>query len=236
MYQPLIKFHPYPAIITQVLTIFVLPAMTEEQLNILRKYFPAPPLPSVAQWIPRYGVYLCITRARRSKHGDFTLAPVRGMHRITVNGSLHPYAFLLTFVHELAHLRVLKRYGSRVMPHGAEWKTEFRALMLALDLRAIYPSDVLVPLADYLKNPKASSDRHTALAMALERYSQPEVREAEMTMVSELPAGAHFLFRGQREFVLGEKRRRLYLCTEIDTGRKYLFQPHIRVKLKTNDE
>ena len=57
-----------------------------------------------------------------------------------------------------------------------------------------------------------------------------------MTMVSELPAGGHFLFRGQREFVLGEKRRRLYLCTEIDTGRKYLFQPHIRVKLKTNDE
>ena len=108
--------------------------------------------------------------------------------------------------------------------------------MLTLDLRAIYPSDVLVPLADYLKNPKASSDRHTALAMALERYSQPEAREAEMTMVSELPAGAHFLFRGQREFVLGEKRRRLYLCTEIDTGRKYLFQPHIRVKLKTNDE
>lgn len=140
-----------PAALHSAFSIFVLPAMTEEQLNILRKYFPAPALPSVAQWIPRYGVYLCITRARRSKHGDFTLAPVRGMHRITVNGSLHPYAFLLTFVHELAHLRVLKRYGSRVMPHGAEWKAEFRALMLTLDLRAIYPSDVLVPLADYLK-------------------------------------------------------------------------------------
>lgn len=27
MYQPLIKFHPYPAIITQVLSIFVLTSM-----------------------------------------------------------------------------------------------------------------------------------------------------------------------------------------------------------------
>lgn len=217
--------------------------MTEQQLDILRKYFPAASLAMVARWIPQYGVYLSVTRPRSSKHGDFTLSPVRGMHRITVNGSLNPYAFLLTFVHELAHLAVLQRYGSRVSPHGTQWKDTFRALMLSLDLRAIYPGDILVPLADYLKNPKASSDRHTALATALAGYvrcSTGEIVRMEPQrqdpMVCELAAGDRFLYRANRVFVLGEKRRRLYLCTETLTGRQYLFQPHVRVKLKPKDE
>lgn len=209
--------------------------MTEQQLEILRKYFPQAAVASVADWIPRYGVFLSVTRPRTTKHGDFTLSPVRGMHRITVNGSLGPYAFLLTFVHELAHLLVLERYGARVGPHGPQWKDTFRTLMLSLDLRAIYPPDVLAPLADYLKNPRASSDRHTALALALGRYAQGSERDSE-PMVCQLPAGTRFLFRGGREFVLGEKRRRLYLCTDVTSGRQYLFQPHVRVKIKEKDE
>lgn len=214
--------------------------MTEQQLDILRKYFPAPALGAVVRWIPQYGVYLSVTRPRASKHGDFTLSPVRGMHRITVNGSLNPYAFLLTFVHELAHLAVWQRYGTRVSPHGPQWKDTFRALMLSLDLRAIYPPDVLVPLADYLKNPKASSDRHTGLAAALARYVRQGSGQAALCpadpMVGELDPGTHFVFRDKREFVLGEKRRRLYLCTDTATGRRYLFQPHVRVKIKPKDE
>lgn len=214
--------------------------MTERQIAILRKYFPAAAVPMVAAWIPKYGIFLSVTRRRSSKHGDFTLSPVRGMYRITVNGSLNPYAFLLTFVHEVAHLVVLKEHGARVQPHGEQWKDTFRALMLSLDLRNIYPADLLVPLADYLKNPKASSDRHTALALALARYNTTgngeDAAASPGTMVCELPPGTHFLFRGDREFVLGEKRRRLYLCRELSSGRQYLFQPHVEVKIKETDE
>lgn len=38
MYQPLIKFHPYPAIITQVLTIFVEDRMRLEIKNIRNEF------------------------------------------------------------------------------------------------------------------------------------------------------------------------------------------------------
>lgn len=213
--------------------------MTEQQLTILRKYFPAPAVQAVADWIPRHGVFLSVTRRRTTKHGDFTLSPIRGMNRITVNGSLNPYAFLLTFVHELAHLVVLKKHGAHVQPHGKQWKDEFRSLMLMLDLRTIYPHDILVPMADYLKDPKASSDRHTALALALKRYDAPgegDGESADDPMICELAPGVRFLFREKREFVLGEKRRRLYLCTDVSSGRQYLFQPHIRVKIKDDDE
>ena len=217
--------------------------LTEKQMAILGKYFPPKAVPVVAEWIPRFGIYLNITKKRSSKHGDFTLTPVKGIYRITVNGSLNPYAFLLTFVHEVAHLSVLQNYGRSAAPHGQQWKDTFRSLMLSLDLRAIYPHDILVPLADYLKNPKASSDRHTSLALALASYDDYGRKISTQTgnsrMVSELSPGQGFVFRENKEFVLEGKRRRLYLCREIKTGKQYLFQPHASVrpmKQEKNDD
>ena len=102
--------------------------LTEKQMAILGKYFPPKAVPVVAEWISRFGIYLKITKERFSKYGDFTLTPVNGMYRITVNGSLNPYAFLLTFVHEVAHLSVLQNYGRSVAPHGQNGKIRSAAL------------------------------------------------------------------------------------------------------------
>lgn len=38
MYQPLIKFHPHPAIITQVLSIFVKPIPKKQEKPILKTH------------------------------------------------------------------------------------------------------------------------------------------------------------------------------------------------------
>lgn len=214
----------------------------EEHKQILGKYFPEMAVERVSEWIMRYGIFLNITKERTTKHGDFTFAPVRGMQKITVNGTLNPYAFLLTFTHEVAHLVVFKQNGRSILPHGHQWKDAFRTLMLSLPLTQIYPKDILVPLADYLKNPKASSDRHTALCVALSSYDiygkKIENGENEIKTVAELREGDRFVFKENIEYLLGTKRRRLYLCTRIDNGKKYLFQPHALVrKLNTdNDE
>lgn len=37
MYQPLIKFHPYPAIITQVLRIFAVPKLPTNKFRIIER-------------------------------------------------------------------------------------------------------------------------------------------------------------------------------------------------------
>lgn len=218
--------------------------LTEKQMAILGKYFPPKAVPVVAEWIPRFGIYLKITKERFSKYGDFTLTPVNGMYRITVNGSLNPYAFLLTFVHEVAHLSVLQNYGRSVAPHGQQWKDTFRSLMLSLDLRSIYPHDILVHLADYLKNPKASSDRHHSLPLVLasyDKYGRKILRQTgDNLAISELSPGDGFIFQENKEFVLERMRRRLYLCREIKTGKQYLFQPYTSVRFlkqeKNNDD
>ncbi|MDD4820367.1 MAG: sprT domain-containing protein [Flavobacteriales bacterium] len=213
--------------------------ISEQHKKILLKYFPEQAVEIVAMWIMKYGILLNITKERATKHGDFTFAPVRGMQKITVNGTLNPYAFLLTFTHEVAHLLVFKQYGKSLLPHGQAWKDTFRTLMLSLPLTQIYPRDILVPLADYLKNPKASSDRHTELCIAFSHYdmygNKVENGENEMFSVESLTAGDRFFFKENTEYVLGTKRRRLYLCTRVDNGKQYLFQPHALVRKINTD-
>jgi hypothetical protein len=50
--------------------------------------------------------------------------------RITVNVNLNPYNFLVTYLHEVAHLEVYRQYKRRQPPHGKAWKTHFRLLLI----------------------------------------------------------------------------------------------------------
>ena len=47
-------------------------------------------------------------------------------HRISVNGNLNKYSFLITLIHELAHLLTFTQYKNRVDPHGRNGR-EFMA-------------------------------------------------------------------------------------------------------------
>ena len=47
-----------------------------------------------------------------------------------MNGDLNPYSFLITTLHEFAHLHTFQQHGNRVNPHGDEWKTNFRKLLI----------------------------------------------------------------------------------------------------------
>ena len=44
--------------------------------------------------------------------------------------NLNPYRFLMTLVHEVAHLVAFQKYGRAIKPHGKEWKFTFQTLML----------------------------------------------------------------------------------------------------------
>ena len=210
----------------------------EAHIKTLSKYLPAKSLQAVYDMIPRYGIHLEITRTRESRHGDFRYDPTCGKYHITVNGSLSPYAFLLTFIHEVAHLVVHKEKGYVERPHSQAWKDTFRCLMMSLPLEDIYPDDILPHLLDYLKNPLATADRHNALSRALGSYDSYG-KKIEMTddvsHIENLVAGDEFIFREKR-YTLGTKRRRLYLCTSAENGRQYLFSPLAQVKKIKHDD
>lgn len=196
----------------------------ETNKEILKKYLPEQAFEKVAQLIDRYPCRLKIVAKRNSKHGDFRRFN-DGIVQITINNDLNPYRFLLTLVHEYAHLVTFQEY-KKVKPHGREWKNNFKLLMLPFLSPEIFPDEIMGLLAKYLINPKASSDGDINLSLALRSYD----RITDKTLIFEVPDKSRFQYRN-KTFVKGKLRRTRYECTELHTHRKYIFHPHAEVEL-----
>lgn len=193
----------------------------------LKDYLPESTFPLVMSYISRYKVSLTITRARRSILGDYR-RPYNGKgHRITVNGDLNPYAFLLTLLHELAHLLAFENYGHHIAPHGKEWKQSFRHILEKLNAPEIFPNDVAGAIQKYMRNPAARSCSDDQLVRTLRKYDIP--RDG-ICLVEELEEGAQFLVPGGERFKRGRKLRKRYECKSLKTGHLYLFSPLYEVK------
>ncbi|AOW20300.1 SprT-like domain-containing protein [Urechidicola croceus] len=194
---------------------------------ILQKYIPEASLNLVINLLDTYPHKLKIVNQRQTKHGDFRLTK-GGKYQITVNNNLNQYQFLLTLIHEIAHLATHMNY-KRVQPHGKEWKKTFQHLMLPFLNPEIFPIEVLPHLAKYLKNPKASTDSDVNLALALKQYSE----KSDKSFIFEIPLGENFIFKN-RIFRKGNKRRTRYECLEINTKKLYLFNQNAEVDLAEN--
>src|SRR5690606_17244467 len=162
-----------------------------------------------------------------TRHGDYRRMP-NGLHQITVNASLNKYRFLITLVHEIAHLVAFERYGRKILPHGQEWKRTFQELMLPFISPAVFPSQLLPIIAQHFINPKASSSTDARLAIALKSF---DLEERNGSYVFELPQGSIFRLYNGKIYKKGRKRVKRYECMELDSGRLYLFQPNAEVEL-----
>lgn len=194
----------------------------EAPLHQLKQYLPEGSFDEVSNYLLQYKVQLTITRERKTVLGDYRNSIAGKNHRISVNGNLNPFAFLITLLHELAHLFTYERFGHRVQAHGAEWKSEFSKLLARFLLKKIFPEDIQKTLLKTLQNPAASSCADTALLRVLHQYD--EKREG-VTLVESLPAGAVFGIKGGRTFRKEDKVRKRFKCVELATGRVYLFSP-----------
>ena len=101
----------------------------EAPLNQLQSYLPADTYDTVLQYLHQYKVHLTVARERKSILGDYRHRTHATTHRISVNGNLNSYAFLITLLHELAHLLTFEKFGNRIAPHGREWKHIFGQLL-----------------------------------------------------------------------------------------------------------
>ncbi len=158
-----------------------------------------------------------LRKKRISKAGDFTCHH-GGTPRITVNHDLSVHEFLITYVHEVAHLYVHQQHGFKADPHGAEWKNSFQRLLTPLMTLDIFPEPVLSSLKEHMVNPKASTYSDSALTKQL-RSIDPKVKS--VTLLSDLPEGSLFDFQG-RWFKKGKLKRTRVLCLEIKSKRQYL--------------
>ncbi len=193
--------------------------------EILEKYLPAASVAPILELIKKYHVHLKIVNERVTRHGDYRKLP-SGEHRVTVNASLNPYRFLITLVHEIAHLAAFNKYGRYIKPHGEEWKYTFQTLMLPFLRPEIFPPNLLPLLALHFKNPKASSDTDARLSLALKQYDP----QNDKNYIFEIPEGGTFRLYNGRMFRKGPKKIKRYQCTELATGRIYMFNPNAEVE------
>jgi predicted SprT family Zn-dependent metalloprotease len=199
----------------------------EVPVHQLQQYLPVGTGDAVLNYLHQYKVHLTITRERKSILGDYRHRTHHANHRISINGNLNKYAFLITLLHEIAHLLTFEQYGNQVQAHGREWKLIFGNLLHQFLLHHTFPADIEIELKNSLQNPAASSCAEESLLRVLHKYDN---KKPNHHLLEELPAGTLFRIRGGRVFKKGEKIRKRFKCLELATGKLYLFSPVYEVE------
>jgi SprT protein len=176
-------------------------------------------------------VVVRLSPPRRTKLGDHR-PPARGVphHRITVNEDLNPYAFLMTLLHEIAHMttwELLRPRSRRHRPHGREWKGEFARLLDPFVTAAILPEDLQDAVARSMQNPTAASCTDRDLVIALSKYDPPDRLRLRL---EQLPPGSIFRVDNGQVFRLGARLRSRYQCFTQPGNREYRVHSLARVE------
>jgi hypothetical protein len=199
-----------------------------DKVKILETYLPPKAAPLISRWIDYFVCEFKVSRNRNSKFGDYRHPFGDEGHRISVNYNLNPYAFLVTTVHEFAHLHTWNQHKHKVKPHGAEWKANFKRMMQPFFEMDVFPPDVKHAITGYLDNPAASSCSDLNLYRSLRKYDAPK---PDHLTVEKLPARALFKLKDGRVFRKEERLRKRYRCVEVSSQRVYLFSPVAEVEL-----
>jgi len=199
----------------------------EAHLHALSHYLPEGALPRVLDYLQQYKVHLTITLPRQTVLGDYRHPDDYSGHRISINGNLNPYEFLITLLHELAHLIVFIQYGNRVETHGTEWQAVYARLLKEFMALQIFPNDIVHVLNQTLQRPAATKAGEHALARVLRKYNP---HKDGLVLIEELQQGEWFTAEDGKLYERGPKLRTRYKCKQLDTGREYLFHALYEVK------
>ncbi len=196
----------------------------EKPINALEQFLPTNSFPLVAPFFQTHVIHLTLTRERKSVLGDYRApTPAIKYHRISLNVNLNPYSFLITLLHELAHLQTFNLYQHKASPHGQEWKAQFRDILIPFIGKGFFPVDVEKALMAYIRNPAASTCTDPNLFKALYRYDD---HKPGSKLADELKVGERFTIEDGRLFEKIETMRTRVRCREVKTNKVY-FLPGI---------
>lgn len=203
--------------------------VSEHPMQALAGFLPVGSFDRVVQYIHHYKVHLTITKQRKSVLGDYRHAGWGGNHRISINGNLNKYEFLITLLHELAHLLTYEAHKNRVEPHGKEWKKHYSLLLTDFVKESIFPEDIARALQKSIHNPAATANGETELLLVLRKYNDAK-KEGYLAM-AEVPEGALFQTENGKIFRKAALRRKRFECVEIKTGLRYTFSAVSEVRV-----
>lgn len=190
----------------------------EQVTEAFKKYVPEEFVVVVVELFMKSTVKFKIVAGRKTKLGDFRAGIANEKHQITINGDLNPYSFLITTLHEFAHLNTFNQFQNKVAPHGEEWKNEYRKLLIPVIQSEKLPHDIQKALINSLVNTKASSCSDHQLSRVLHTYDK---QKEGIVILERLPNNSTFALNG-RHFIKGPLRRKRYICQEVKTNRSFL--------------
>ncbi|MDR0368677.1 MAG: SprT-like domain-containing protein [Bacteroidales bacterium] len=208
--------------------------MITSDKTILYKYMPSDAVENVCLLLEKYPVQLKITNPRKRIHGSYR-RPGRqsNLHQITVNGDLNKYTFLLTLLHEIAHMHAWTNYKAR--SHGKEWKYCFMLLIKQFLALNIFPDDIKTALSRHLQNIKSSDFMDVQLTKTLQKYNENTLSFHHTIHLEEIPENTVFLHEGkcmEKQKLL----RKYYLCKDLKTKKMYRCHPLLEVCLPQKDK
>lgn len=165
----------------------------------------------------QYDFKFILKRSRLTKLGDFRVNRASGEYSVSVNRDLNPYQFLITFIHELAHLKVAEDHPRSAKSHGHEWKHAFKELLQPVLTESVFPDPLYSALKKHMLNPKAAAGSDPKLWNALKEFDSNK----ESCQLNSLEDGSSFIFR-KKQFTRVRKRRTRILCKEVVSKRLYL--------------
>lgn len=189
-----------------------------ETLEGVLQRFPEPARSMTEALFNEYHFLFRITTPRRTRLGSFKGVRFGAKPVIHINGDLAPYTFLLVFLHELAHLTVMKQFGRKAKPHGTEWKKAYQNLVLPFINLEVFPPVLETELKRYFIKTPATFHRDTRLLNALAFVEGGN----EIVTVNDIPLNNAFKLLNGREFIKLEKLRTRYKCYCPRTKKYYL--------------
>ncbi len=189
----------------------------QSAVEVLKKYLPESSIAPCLDWMNEFRLQLTIKKSRATKLGDFRPAHQGKPARISVNGDLNQYAFLITLVHEIAHGICWDKHQQKVLPHGKEWKQIYSNCLSQFVGNNTFPAELEQTIIEHINRPKASSCSDTKLLKALKHYDDNPVIHLE-----ELPENSIFQLSTGRVFQKKELKRKRYICIELATKKRYL--------------
>ncbi|OAQ38986.1 hypothetical protein A5893_11765 [Pedobacter psychrophilus] len=202
--------------------------MVDQKVHILSKYIHIEAAQLIAKWIDFYHCDFKISKTRNTKFGDYRPPQNGNGHKISVNHNLNQYSFLVTTVHEFAHLVTWKEFTNKAKPHGLEWKTNFKKMMQPFFEFEVFPMDIKRAIVTYLENPAASSCSDLNLFRVLSSYDK---KDPNLIHVDKIIENQQFVMKNGRVFKKLNRIRKRFRCVEVKTGLIYLFSPIAEVYL-----
>lgn len=183
--------------------------------EILHQHLPEAAIEYCIQLSEKYTYSLDLSFNRKTKFGHYKYIPKGNQHIISINKGLSKPLFLITYLHELAHLEVSVSHGRKVRPHGKEWKQTFVYFLKPVLHESIFEADLLIALKQHASRPKAS------LVADPQLWSILFNEDPSALTLDKIEEGQWFTYK-KRTFKKLKTRRSRTLCLEPATGQKYL--------------